>query len=352
VLLANELKLWGTIRKPETGERYLFFDQVEVEVCNGGPELIQQFLEGKIHIGELGIFPFINHARTVGEDLNMKLIGSSFIAELEHYLVSGNPDIRSIEDLKGKRVGVLSHGSCDSYLLEYILKHESPFQMLDVEVVPLQKAYGKSDVLIPTSQRTDAKKSLPYVDACFLVDPGLAKAMNENSNVTVLTRAGDLFSNFQWNALIASNEFLKERVAGNMSKAHIMMEVYQKSVQLMHDALVKYYPNFEPLSSSFFQNQYDIYFDEVNIVDVSNALESIALEAFQVSVEILYSALARGFKDWRMQYADFDFEGAEVCTNLFFRKPRNSRQQSNDVDLRELFHVFKQDIIETPWAVY
>jgi len=350
VLLANELKLWGKIRKRETGERLLFFDEVDLEVCNGGPELIEKFVDGSIHIGEIGIFPFINHARKFGmpDELNMKLIGSSFIAQLEHYLVSGNPDVKSVEDLRGKRVGVLSHGSCDSYLLDYILNHRTTFQMLDVDVVPLQKAYGKTDVLIPTLQRSDGDQSMPYVDACFLVDPGLAKAQKENSNVTVLQRAADLFPNFQWNALIASNEMLKQRI-GNISKAHVMMEVYQKSVKYMHDAVVKYYPKLKPLPSSAYQNkEIDVYFDEINISDVLKALESIASEIFEVSKEALYVALARGFKDWRLKYANFDFEGAEVCTNLFqadFQEPLDVESNGNipssgKVNLKELFHVF------------
>ena len=73
--------------------------------------------------------------------LRAKIIGSSIIRTLDIFLVS-QPKIKRMDDLRGKKIGVLSLGSCDNYFIDYMLKKESIDPANEVEILPMGSSYG------------------------------------------------------------------------------------------------------------------------------------------------------------------------------------------------------------------
>lgn len=170
--------------------------ELEIWYSYGGPEMAQAVAAGDIHIGEMGLPPFLT---AYSQGLPARIIGSSTIQQLDHYLV-GVPSIDRIADLAGKRIGILSHGSCDDYFLRHILQSHGIDPETAVELVPLGTSYGSLQVF--------AKGE---VDAAFMVEPGVA-AGESAGLVKVIARVGDYFSRFQWGIILASNRWLNERI--------------------------------------------------------------------------------------------------------------------------------------------
>jgi ABC-type nitrate/sulfonate/bicarbonate transport system substrate-binding protein len=90
----------------------------KIKIFHGGPELMQAVREGHVHIGEIGLPPFI---KAFSKGLHARIIVSTFIQQLDHY-IAARPDIRALSELKGKKIGILSHGSCDEYFIQKLLK--------------------------------------------------------------------------------------------------------------------------------------------------------------------------------------------------------------------------------------
>ncbi len=105
-------------------------------------------------------------------------------------------DVTGMEHLKGRKVGVLSHGSCDSFLLRHMLE-KAGGSIDDVYVVPLGPRYGDIGVL---------KEGL--VDATFLVEPSLSLALRQGT-ARIIGKAADAFPRYQWNTLFCSEALMK-----------------------------------------------------------------------------------------------------------------------------------------------
>jgi NitT/TauT family transport system substrate-binding protein len=181
------------------GRHFGFFrdQRIELEIWYsfGGPELAQAVARGDIHIGDMGLPPFLT---AYSRGLPARIIGSSPIQQLDHYLV-GIPTIKSMADLSGKRVGILSHGSCDDYFLSHLLESHGIDPEKEVERMPLGTLYGDPKVLADGT-----------VDAAFMVEPGVA-AGEYSGLLKVLGRVGDYFPRYQWGVILASNQWLAER---------------------------------------------------------------------------------------------------------------------------------------------
>ena len=183
----------------------------QVEVFHGGPELLQAVRDAEVHVGEIGLPPFI---KAFSKGLAARIIGSTFIRQLDHFLAV-RPDIRTVADLKGKRIGILSCGSCDDYFLRYLLQAEGIDPDADVEILSLGCGYG--DVECFSSGATDA---------CFMVEPSLSLAESKG-HCSILVRIGDLFPRYQWGGIFASDKFIQEHRSMLMS----LMDGYRESVQ-------------------------------------------------------------------------------------------------------------------------
>jgi NitT/TauT family transport system substrate-binding protein len=181
------------------GRHFGFFrDQgIELEIwySYGGPELARAVAVGDINIGDMGLPPFV---KAYCEGLPARIIGSSPIQQLDHYLV-GAPPIKTMADLREKRIGILSHGSCDDYFLSRLLRSQGIDPEKEVERVPLGTRYGELGVFGDGT-----------VDAAFMVEPGVA-AGEFAGLFKVIGRAGDYFPRYQWGVILAGNQWLAQR---------------------------------------------------------------------------------------------------------------------------------------------
>ncbi len=168
---------------------------LEIWYSYGGPELARAVNAGSIHIGEMGLPPFVTAYR---EGLAARIIGSSVIQQLDHYLAA-RLDIDSVDGLAGGRIGILSAGSCDDYFIRKILTTHDIDPERDVELMPLGEDYGKLDLFI------DGR-----VDAAFVVEPQLARG-EEDGLVRVIDRVADYYPRYQWGIILASNAWLQHQ---------------------------------------------------------------------------------------------------------------------------------------------
>jgi len=175
-----------------------FTDQgidLEIRYTYGGPELARAVNAGKIHIGEMGLPPFVAAYR---QGLAARIIGSSVMQQLDHYLAA-RPDIASIGGLAGARIGILSAGSCDDYFIRKMLTAHEIDLVGDVELVPLGQDYGKLELF------NDGR-----VDAAFMIDPQLARGEHEGL-LRIIDRVAEYYPRYQWGIILASDAWLQHQ---------------------------------------------------------------------------------------------------------------------------------------------
>ena len=181
ILLANKLELWSKFGLP--------FNTVQLKVCNGGQETLD-ITQNEFDIGEIGLFPFVVY----NQDNYYTLIASSFIKQLDHYIVYKH----KLDKITN--VGILSNGSCDSFLLDQVRMHKSYKDKFskNVNKIELKSDYGNAEMLKNSN-----------IDAMFLVEPYLSKALINNDNISILCRLGELYPRFQWGGIFASQKVLQ-----------------------------------------------------------------------------------------------------------------------------------------------
>lgn len=236
---------------------------LKIEYFWGGPELARAVAQRKVLIGEMGLPPFL---KALSEGLQAQVIGSSTIQQLNHYLVS-RPEIKSLEDLKGKKVGILSFGSCDDYFLRFMLKASGVDADTEVNIVPLGEAYGDIGCFSPGR-----------IDAGFLVEPYVA--LGESlGRVKILAVVKDYFPRYQWGIILAHNDLLE----GNPGLVRRAMEAYRESCRAIKE---------NPGEASAFGAQ-----------------------VFRLKKEIFSRALFRDLDSWELD-AQIDREGMKNCVKI------------------------------------
>ncbi len=187
------------------GRRRGFFEkrgiELQIRYYWGGPELAAAFSKGEVWIGEMGLPPFL---KAYSEGLPVRVIGSSTIQQLDHYLVA-RPQIAEMKELQGRRLGILSAGSCDDYFARSMLATSGLDPDTDVELVPLGPAYGNINCFSPSPV-----SGLPGVDAGFLVEPFVAQA-ERLGWVRILAAVRDFFPSYQWGIILAQNDALASK---------------------------------------------------------------------------------------------------------------------------------------------
>ncbi len=173
-----------------------FFKQQGIDLdiwySYGGPELARAVIEGRVHIGEMGLPPFVTAYR---QGLKARIIGSSVIQQLDHY-VAARPKIDTMASLAGCRIGILSAGSCDDYFIRRMLAADGIDPERDVELVPLGEAYGRLELFAEDR-----------VDAAFVVEPQLSRGEGEGL-LKVIGRVADYYPHYQWGIILASDAWL------------------------------------------------------------------------------------------------------------------------------------------------
>lgn len=250
-----------------------FFQQrgidLEIRYYWGGPALAAAVAQGKVWIGEMGLPPFL---KAYSGGLAARVIGSSTIQQLDHYLVA-RPHISKMTDLKGRRVGILTAGSCDEYFARSMLKASELDPGTDVELVSLGSAYGDVRCFSPSPESV-----LPRVDAGFLVEPFVARA-ERLGWVRILAVVRDFFPSYQWGIILAHKAALERKV----DLIRRAMDGFRASCR--------------------------------GIVQHPEEAASFGAQVFRIPREDFRRALLRDLEHWELD-ARLDIQGMENCLNV------------------------------------
>lgn len=181
---------------------------LRIKYCWGGLEVAQAVDRGEAAIGNLGLPPFL---MAIAQGLPLRAIGSSIMQQLNHHLVA-RAGVERLEDLKGKRVGILSLGSCDDFFLRHMLK-SSDLDLAEVEMVPLGKSYGDLESF-----------AAGRIDAGFVSEPYVALGEAQGL-LKVLASVKTFFPRYQWGVFLARDDFIDE----NADLIHRALEAYRES---------------------------------------------------------------------------------------------------------------------------
>lgn len=269
----SEKLVWGTPsfwieRLPLYFGRHKGFFQeqglsLEIRYFWGGPELAHAVEQGQILIGSMGLPPFL---KGFSQGLPARVIGSSVVQQLDHFL-AGRPEIKDMGGLKGKKIGILSCGSCDDYFIRFMLRSSSIDPDRDVEIVPLGDAYGRIEPFLSGK-----------VDAGFLVEPFVALG-ESREQVKVLATVKDYFPRYQWGIIFADNRLLEE----NPDFVHRAMNAYRRSCR--------------------------------EIKENPEEAAAFGAQVFHLKKEVFRQALLRGLETWELD-AELDIEGMENCLDI------------------------------------
>jgi NitT/TauT family transport system substrate-binding protein len=128
--------------------------------------------------------------------------------------------VRSLKDLKGKRIGVTQIGSTFHYTIGNLLER-SGMSLADVELVPLQALPAVSDAL-----------ATKRIDAAITAEPFVSAIEAKGAGKTII-QLGDALP-WQIATIFYSNRFAQER-----ERAVSFMKGYVKSSRHYHDAVLR-----------------------------------------------------------------------------------------------------------------
>jgi len=247
-------------------EKGFFLEQgidLEIEYFHGGPELVRAVQEVKIQVGTIGLPPF---SKAFAEGLPAKIVGSAIMRQLNYYVVA-RPEIQTMTDLKGKKIGILSFGSCDEYFIRRMLKMEKVNPNTEIELVSLGDRFGDLNCF-----------TAGQIDAGFIGEPMVTQGEHLGL-FKVLARVGDYFPKFQWGVIFARNDFIEKQP----------------------ELLVRILEGFRNACR---------YIQE-------NPEETIELgsKLFDVSTEVFRKALHRDLANWEVD-AKVDVEGLNNCLKI------------------------------------
>jgi len=269
----NEKLVWGVPsfwieRLPLYYGRHKGFFQeqglsLKIQYFWGGLELAHAVEQGQVLIGSMGLPPFL---KSFSQGLPARVIGSSIVQHLDHYLV-GRPEIEDMKDLKGKKIGILSCGSCDDYFIRYMLHSFSIDPDRDVEIVPLGDAYGRIEVFLSGE-----------VDAGFLIEPFVTLG-ESREQVKILATVKDYFPRYQWGIIFTHTRLLEE----NPDFVHRAMNAFRRSCRTIKE---------NPEEAAAFGAQ-----------------------VFRLKKDVFQLALLRGLDTWELD-AELNLEGMENCLDI------------------------------------
>ncbi|MGM8365715.1 ABC transporter substrate-binding protein [Virgibacillus sp. W0181] len=176
---------------------------------------------GDVDVGATGITASLYNMVAGGEEL---VIVADKGREQEGYsstalLVPDDSDVESVEELKGKRIGITQTGSTYHYMTGRLLE-ENGLSADDVELVPLNSIPGLMETL-------ESKQ----VDAVLLNEPNITRVLDEGYG-KVVAQVGDAFD-YQISGIFFSKSFVKEE-----ETAEKFLKAYAKATRYYYDAVL------------------------------------------------------------------------------------------------------------------
>ena len=174
---------------------------LSVRIVFGGPELAEAFSTGDLAIGSIGSPSGLNAMAAGG---NFQIIASGCRQRAHMYLgvrkdIDGG--IGNYQALRGRRLGLLSIGSCPSWIARRMLIHHGLDPDADITSVPLLDDYPR---IIDIMEEGG-------IDACLATEPNLS--IGEDRGVLDIWAAAyeDAYlPNYQWIVRVAHAGFIAE----------------------------------------------------------------------------------------------------------------------------------------------
>lgn len=185
-----------------------------VKVIPGGDALAKAMGRGEIHIGRMGTPPFLQAVGN-GSFPDGRIVASSVIGNLDHFLLVVRPEIADLTQLRGRTVGVLSCGSCDGHLMRMLLARAGLDPDRDVQYHEMWSQYETLDGMASGE-----------LAAQLMVEPLVAQG--EAAGVLrVVEPASVAEPHFQWGLLVAPAQF----VEGQPGLLRQLLRAYLRGVQ-------------------------------------------------------------------------------------------------------------------------
>ena len=168
-------------------------DNIKIELSKfaSGPPMIEAFTGNRLEFGQVGDQPALQAQANAAKVKVIGLYGAA--SKTNQLLATSNSGIKSISDLKGKKVGV-TIGSVGHQLL-YILLDSVGLKPSDIQVLNLQPADIKSSL---ASNSIDAAVTWDPI-ATQIINDGIAKLITDGEKYKLSV-----------NVIIANSDFLKE----------------------------------------------------------------------------------------------------------------------------------------------
>lgn len=169
---------------------------LSAQIVFGGPELAAAYDSGDIPIGGIGS-PSGLTAMAAGQ--RFRIIGSG-CRQRAHMYLGVAKGINGYQELRGKRIGLLSVGSCPSWIARKMLISQGLDPDADVTFVPLLKEYPRIVEILEEGR----------VDAFLATEPNLSIG-EERGLLDTWAAAYDApyYPDYQWIVRVANTEFIE-----------------------------------------------------------------------------------------------------------------------------------------------
>jgi NitT/TauT family transport system substrate-binding protein len=181
------------------GARKGFFAEegvdLSVRVIYGGPELAAAYDSGEIPIGEMGSPPCVT---AISSGARIVIIGSG-VRRKAHMYVAIRPDLHGWADLRGRRIGLLSRGSCPEWFLRAMLQARGIDPESEITFVALHQDYARVVEVMREGR----------IDAALAVEPAISAG--ESAGVLKVLQAvyeDPAVPQIQWIVRVANTAFL------------------------------------------------------------------------------------------------------------------------------------------------
>ena len=168
---------------------------LRIKVVFGGPPLAASYDSGAIQMGEIGSPPAI---AALGKGARFVIVGSG-VWRKAHMYFGARHGINSWEDMRGRRLGLLTRGSCPEWFVRGMLAHHGFNPDNHLTYVPLHDEYPRIAAVLAEGR----------IDAGIMVEPNMSIA-EHNGSVRCWGAVYEqpYFPNFQWVVQVARPDFI------------------------------------------------------------------------------------------------------------------------------------------------
>lgn len=170
---------------------------LSVRTIFGGPPLAAAYDAGEMAFGQIGSPPAVN---AISKGARFRVVGGGLRRKLHSYL-GVRPEIADFDGLRGRRIGILSRGSCAEWFLRAMLRHRGLDPDRDVAIVELRDDYPQFFELLADGR----------VDGGLIVEPLMAEG--ESRGALRKLRAmyeEDYLPESQWIVRVAREDFMRD----------------------------------------------------------------------------------------------------------------------------------------------